>query len=89
MSLVCDWLLIVVWSMLYPKSDTQKRKYIIWGLFGAVRDLHAPSFCLKYYQSTNFVIASLCARCYQTAIMHKTAHWSMNRGLCVLRRLAT
>jgi hypothetical protein len=35
--LTCDWLLLGVWSMLYHKSDAGKRKYVIWGLFGAVR----------------------------------------------------
>lgn len=35
--LTCDWLLLGVWSLLYHKSDAHKRKYVIWGLLGAVR----------------------------------------------------
>ena len=40
--LTCDWLLLGVWSLLYHKSDSAKRKYVIWGLLGAVRPCNTP-----------------------------------------------
>jgi hypothetical protein len=35
--LTCDWLLLGVWSYLFHRADQHKRKYVIWGLLGAVR----------------------------------------------------